>query len=82
MHENTLLNLFSNTIDRLDKKIDILKEQNSKIKKELTDLKESVQYDSANVDEVNKKLDGIHIRVGETKLDRIIKDFVSKKKIS
>ena len=29
MHENTLLNVFNSTIDRLDKKIDILKEENS-----------------------------------------------------
>ena len=79
MHENTLLNLFNNTFDRLDKKIDILKEENSKVKKELTDLKEIVQYHSANVDEVNKKLGGIHRRVGENKLDKITKDFVSKK---
>ena len=40
MNENTLLNVFNSTIDRLDKKIDILKEENSKIKK---DLRESVQ---------------------------------------
>ena len=32
MHENTLLNMLNSTIDRLDKKIDILKEENSKIK--------------------------------------------------
>ena len=29
MHENTLLRVFNSTIDRLDKKIDILKEENS-----------------------------------------------------
>ena len=51
MHENTLLNVFNSTIDRLDKKIDILKEENPKIKKELIDLRESVQYHSDNVDE-------------------------------
>ena len=28
MHENMLLNVFNNTIDRLDKKINILKEEN------------------------------------------------------
>ena len=39
MHENTLLNVFNSTIDRFDKKIVILKEENSKIKKELTDLR-------------------------------------------
>ena len=32
MDENTLLNMLNSTIDRLDKKIDILKEENSKIK--------------------------------------------------
>ena len=33
--------------------------ENSKIKKDLTDVKESVQYHRDNVDEVNKKLDDI-----------------------
>ena len=80
MHENTRLNLFHNIIDRLDKKINILKEKNSKIKKDLTDVKESVQYQSDNVDEVNKKLEDIDRRVEETKLDKITKDFVSKSK--
>ena len=65
MHEKSLLNVFSSTIDRLDKKIDILKEENSKIKKELTDLRERVQYHSDNVDEVNKKLEDIGSRVEE-----------------
>ena len=54
MHANTLLNVFNNTIDSLDKKIAILKEENSKIKKELTDLTASSQYYSDNVEEVNK----------------------------
>ena len=80
MHENTLLNVFNNAIDRLDKKIDILKEENSKIKKELTDLRESVQYHSDNGDEVNKKLEDIDSRVEEIKLDEIIEDFVTKTK--
>lgn len=56
MHENTLLNVFNNTIDSLDKKIAILKEENSKIKKELTDLTASFQYHSDNVEEANKIL--------------------------
>ena len=38
MHENMLLNVFNSTIDRLDKKIDILKEENTKIKKKLMKL--------------------------------------------
>ena len=62
----------------MNKKIDILREENTKIKKELTDLKESVQYHSENVDEVHKKLDDIDSRVEEVKLDEITEDFVTK----
>ena len=80
MHENTLLNVFNSTIDRLDKKIDILKQENSEIRKGLIDLRESVQYHSDNVDEVNKKLEGIDKRVEEIKLDKITEDFVTKTK--
>ena len=78
MHENMLLNVFNSNIDRLDKKIYILKEENSEIKKELIDLRESVQYHSDNVDEVNKKLEDIDKRVEEIKLDKITEDFVTK----
>ena len=80
MHENTLLNVFNSTIDRLDKKIDILKEENSKIKKELTDLREIAQCHNGNVDEVNKKLEDIDSRIEEVKLDEITEDFVTKTK--
>ena len=80
MHENMLLNVLNSTIDRLDKKIVILKEENSKIKKGLTDLRESVQYHSDNVDEINKKLEDIDSRVEEIKLDEITEDFVAKTK--
>ena len=80
IHENMLLNVFNIVQHRLDKKIDILKEENSKIKKELTDLRESVQYHSDNVDEVNKKLEDIDSRVEEIKLDEITEDFVTKTK--
>ena len=80
MHENTLLNMFRSTIDRLDKKIDILKGENSKIKKEMTDLRDSVQYHSYNLDEVNKRLEDIDSRVEEIKLDEITKNCVTKTK--
>ena len=79
MHENTLLNVFNTTIDRLEKKIDILKEENSKFNKELADLRESAQCYCDNVDEVNKKLDDIDSRVEEIKLDKITEDFVTRK---
>ena len=80
MNENTLLNVFNSTIDRLDKKVDILKEENSKIKKDLTDLRASVQHHIDNVDEANKKLEEIDSRVEEIKLDKITEDFVTKTK--
>ena len=43
-------------------------------------MRESVQYHSDNVDEVNKKLEDIDSRVEEVKLDEIIEDFVTKTK--
>ena len=72
--------MFNSTIDRLEKKIDILKEENSKIKKELVDLRESVQYHSDNVVEVYKKLEDIGSRVEEVKLDEITEYFFTKTK--
>ena len=80
MHENTLLNVFKSTVNRLDKKIDILKKENWKIKNELTDLRESVQYLSDNVDEANKKLEDIDSIVEEIKLEEIAEEFVTKTK--
>ena len=80
MHENTLLNMFNSSIDRLDKKINILKEDNSTIKQKLADFRESVQYHSYNVDEINKKLEDIDSRLEEIKLDEITEDFVTKTK--
>ena len=81
MHENTLLNVFKVTTlligwTRKLRKI----EENSKIKKELIDLRESVQYHIDNVDEVNKKLENIDRRVKEIKLDEITEDFFTKTK--
>ena len=48
--------------------------------KELTDLTESVQCHSGNVDEVNKKLEDIDSRVEEIKLDEVTEEFVPKTK--
>ena len=84
MHENTLLNLFNKTIGRLDKKVHISKEEIPKFKKELTNLKQSVQWQCDNVDEVNKKPEDIDRRVEESKLDKTTEDVVSsiKKKLA
>ena len=72
--------MFNSTFDRLVKKIDILKEENSKIKNELTDFRKSVQYHSDNVDEVNKKLEDVGRRIEEIKQDEITEDFFPKTK--
>ena len=47
----------------------------------LTDLRQSVQYHSDNVDEVNKKLEDIESRIIEIKPDDITEDFVTKTKM-
>ena len=39
-----------------------------------------MQYHSDNVDEINKKLEGIDKRVEDIKLDEIIEDFATKTK--
>ena len=80
MYEYMLLNVFNSTIDSSDKKIDMLKEENSKIKKELIDLRESVLYHDDNIHEFNKKLEGIDRRVEEVKVDKITEDFVANTK--
>ena len=70
--------MLNSNIDRLGKKIDILKEENSKSKKELTDLRKSVQYYNCNVVKVNKKLEDIGSRIEEIKLDKIT-EYLSQK---
>ena len=50
------------------------------MKKELTDLRKSVQYYSGIVDEVNKRLEEIDGRAEEIKLEEITEDFVTKTK--
>ena len=50
------------------------------MKKELADLRKSVQYHSGIVDEVNKRLEDIDSRVEEIKLEEITEDFVTKTK--
>ena len=68
--------MFNNNINRLDKK----SKKNLQINRELTDLNESVQYHSDNVDEVKSKLQDIERQVEEINLDEITEDFVSKTK--
>ena len=50
------------------------------MKKQLADLRKSVQYHSGIVDEVNKRLEDIDSRVEEIKLEEITEDFATKTK--
>ena len=50
------------------------------MKKQLADLRKSVQYHGGIVDEVNKRLEDIDSRVEEIKLEEITEDFVTKTK--
>ena len=50
------------------------------MKKQLVDLRKSVQYHSGIVDEINKRLEDIDSRVEEIKLEEITEDFVTKTK--
>ena len=50
------------------------------MKKQLADLRKSVQYHSGIVDEINKRLEDIDSRVEEIKLEEITEDFVTKTK--
>ena len=50
-HENTLMKLFNTAIERLERKVDNLTTENAVLKKEMADLKSSMQFDSDTIDE-------------------------------
>ena len=56
-HENTLMQFFNTAIERLEKKVDNLKTENAALKKEIVDLKSSMQFHSDTVDEKLLELD-------------------------
>ena len=50
-HENTLMKFFNIALERLKKKVDNLKSDNAVLKKEMVDLKSSMQFHSDIIDE-------------------------------
>ena len=50
-HENTLMKFFNTAIERLERKVDNLTTENTVLKKEMADLKSSVQFHSDAIDE-------------------------------
>ena len=57
LHEETIMNFFNGAIERMEKKITTLVEENVLVKKELADLKESVQFHSDMVEEKTKQVE-------------------------
>ena len=50
-HENTLMKFFNTAIERLERKVDNLTTKNAVLKKEMADLKSSMQFRSDTIDE-------------------------------
>ena len=50
-HENTLMKFFNRAIERLERKVDNLITENAVLKKEMADLKSSMQFHSDTIDE-------------------------------
>ena len=50
-HGNTLIKFFNTTIERLERKVDSLTTENSVLKKEMADLKSSIQFHNDTTDE-------------------------------
>ena len=50
-HENTLMKFFNTAIERLERKVDNLTTENAVLKKEMADLKSSMQCHSDIIDE-------------------------------
>ena len=57
MHEETLMNFFNGAIDRMDAKVSKLIEENTILKKEMSDLKVSMQFHSDLVEEKTKQVE-------------------------
>ena len=50
-HENRLMKFFNTAIERLERKVDNLTTENAVLKKEMADLKSSMQFHSDAIDE-------------------------------
>ena len=69
MHEETMMKFFNSTVERLELKITKLTEENVYLKKEVQELKESVEFQSTVVEDTKSKIN--------SKNDEDIKDKLS-----
>ena len=56
-HQNTLMKFFNTAIEKLERKVDNLTTKNAVLKKEMADLKSSMQFHSDTIDEKLPEVD-------------------------
>ena len=74
-HQNTLMKFFNTAIEKLERKVDNLTTKNAVLKKEMADLKSSMQFHSDTIDE---KLPEVDTKVSQVYVvnDENIKTFI------
>ena len=76
-HENTLMKFFNTATERLERKVDNLTTENAVLKKEMADLKSSMQFHSDTIDkrllEVDAKVSQVDV-VNDESIKTLIDD--------
>ena len=65
IQEETILRFFNSAMDRMEKKIEKLSEENVLLKKDMTNLKSSMNFHSEIVDDKMKDVDAKIVKVNE-----------------
>ena len=74
MHQETMMKFFNTTVDRLEIKIKYLTEDNIVLKRELNDVKESIQFHSEIVETKLKNFEEKKQNDEKTNENELIKD--------
>jgi predicted nucleic acid-binding Zn-ribbon protein len=77
IQEETILRFFNSTMDRVEKKIEKLSTENVLLKKEMTELKSSMDFHSKIVDDKMKVVDEKIIKVNDRKDHKDVIDKLS-----
>ena len=56
-NEETMLKFFNATVDRLERKIDLLNDENKDLKREIVDIKKSIDFNDERLDSTTKELE-------------------------
>ena len=76
MHQETMMKFFNTTVDRLEIKIKYLTEDNIVLKRELNDVKESIQFHSETVETKFKMFEEKKQNYEKTNENELIKDMM------